>query len=198
MEVIKSVGHEQCEKLLFTSLCVAKYNHCVNDLNEGWVNMQLSKLFKMANQSGTKRDKLHRIYDLRMLGMVSLAIRGDSTNFHVDIINNEDEMYKIYHMSDLGNEYMVLTDRGFYCEKCGRYEKQNKNGTKKYCKKCTSPSPTRMIVCEDCGKTFEISSRDSKTTRCPECYYEYRRLYKARKEAERRQKSVDRPSEVEL
>ena len=101
-------------------------------------------------------------------------------------------------MTDLGNEYMVLTGRGFYCEKCGNYEKQNKNRTKKYCKKCNSPSPTRMIVCEDCGIVFEVPGKNSQTTRCPDCYAEHRRAYKARKEAERRQKNVDRSSEVDF
>ena len=198
MQVVRSVGNEQCEKLLFTSICVAKYNHAVNELNEGWINLQLSKLFKLANQSGSKRDKLHRIYDLRMLGMVSLAIRGDSTNFHVDIIDNLNDVYKIYQMSDLGNIYMVMTGRGFYCEKCGRYEKQNKNGTKKYCKKCTTSSPTKQIVCEDCGKVFEISNRDSKTTRCQDCYTEHRRVRKLETQRIRRSKNEVRPSEVEL
>lgn len=195
MDVVKSVQNEQCEKLLFASICVAKYYHAINELNDGWINIKLSQLFKIANQSGSKRDKLHRVYDLRILGMVSLAVRGDSTNFHVDIIDNSDDAYKIYHMTDLGNEYMALTGRGFYCEKCGRYEKQNKNGTKKYCKKCTTPSPTRMVVCEDCGNTFEVSNKNSQTTRCQDCYFEYRKTYKARKEAERRKNSVDRPSE---
>lgn len=198
MEVIKSVQNEQCEKLLFASVCAAKYYYAINELNNGWVNVKLPQLFKMANQSGSKRDKLHRVYDLRMLNTVSLAVRGDSTNFHVDIIDNLDEAYKIYRMTDLGNEYMVLTGRGLYCEKCGRYEKQNKNKTKKYCKQCAAPSPTRMIVCEDCGNTFEISNKNSQTTRCPDCYAEHRKARKLETQRLRRAANEVRPSEVDF
>lgn len=197
MEKVQSVCNEQAEKLLFASICVAKYYYNIIHVNLGWVTLPLPKLFKLANQSGAKKDKLLRIFYLKNLGMVSPSVRCDNTNVHVNIIDNSDEMYKIYHMIDLGNQYMVLSGKGFYCEKCGKYEKQNKRGTKKYCRACVSPSPTRMIVCEDCGKEFEVSNKDSKTTRCPDCYVEYRRNYYAKYKAASRErlKNVHRPSE---
>ena len=132
---------------------------------------------------------------LKTLGLVSPSVRCNNTNVHVDILDNSDEAYKLYHMTDIGNQYMVLAGKGFYCEKCGKYEKQNKCGTKKYCRSCASPSPTRMIVCEDCGNVFEVSNKNSQTTRCPDCYLEYRKNRKLETQRLRRAKNEVRPSE---
>lgn len=103
MEKIQSIGNEQAEKLLFTSICVAKYYCAIIHLNKGWVNLQPSKLFQLANQSGSKKDKMLRIHFLKKLGMVTPSVRCDNTNIRVNIIDNTDEAYKIYRMADLGN-----------------------------------------------------------------------------------------------
>ena len=47
--------------------------------------------------------------------------------------------------------------------------------------------PTAKVVqCIDCGEWFEVNTKDNETCRCNECYSEYRKLYKAEKEKERR------------
>lgn len=92
---------------------------------------------------------------------------------------------------------MVLTGKGFYCEKCGKYEKQNKCKTKKYCKECTSPTPIKTITCEDCGILFEVASKNTQTTRCPDCYSEHRKRRKIETQRLRRAKNEARPTEVE-
>lgn len=46
----------------------------------------------------------------------------------------------------------------------------------------------KTIQCEDCGEWFEISTKDNQTSKCKECYTEYRREYKAIKEKIRRLK----------
>ena len=58
MEAVKAVNHEQCEKLLFTSICLAKYYHQINSLNNGWINVGFPQLFKLANQTGSSDTKL--------------------------------------------------------------------------------------------------------------------------------------------
>lgn len=40
------------------------------------------------------------------------------------------------------------------------------------------PSPRmKAIQCVNCGKWFEVSLKDQRTTMCPDCYKEYRRNY---------------------
>lgn len=89
-------------------------------------------------------------------------------------------------MEALGNQYMVLIGCGFYCAKCGKYEKQNKAKTKIYCRNCVEPMKEKQIVCIDCGSAFIVSSKNNHSSRCPECYDSYRKQYKAKKEKERR------------
>lgn len=45
---------------------------------------------------------------------------------------------------------------------------------------------TKEIQCIDCGEWFEVGKYDSATCRCKECQKEYRKIYKAEKERERR------------
>ena len=46
-----------------------------------------------------------------------------------------------------------------YCKNCGKYERIN----------------IKTIICCDCGKEFEVDSKDTKSTMCKECYCIYRK-----------------------
>lgn len=68
------------------------------------------------------------------------------------------------------------------CERCGkRVPRITYN--QKYCSECALIPPpllgTKTMVCCDCGKEFEVDSKNNRSTRCPSCYKEYRRIYKA-------------------
>lgn len=47
---------------------------------------------------------------------------------------------------------------------------------------------TKSVQCVDCGEWFEVGIKDNETCRCPSCYAEYRKKYKAQKEKERRER----------
>lgn len=49
-------------------------------------------------------------------------------------------------------------------------------------------SKTKDVECVDCGKWFNASVKDNQTTRCPECYAEYRKVYLRKKQREQRAK----------
>ena len=63
---------------------------------------------------------------------------------------------------------------------------QEKTAFDAIAKNVTIQSETKEIQCIDCGEWFEISKYDSATCRCKECQKEYRKIYKAEKERERR------------
>ena len=46
----------------------------------------------------------------------------------------------------------------------------------------------KNIQCVDCGEWLSVNVKDNQTCRCPECYIEYRKKYKALKEKERRER----------
>lgn len=47
---------------------------------------------------------------------------------------------------------------------------------------------TKVIQCVDCGKWFEVNTKDNETCRCNECYSEYRKVYYREKKREQRLK----------
>lgn len=57
------------------------------------------------------------------------------------------------------------------CAECGILTRGNKNGTKKYCKDCSTHTPqeTKWVVCVDCGNEFEVDARVSNKSRCSIC-----------------------------
>ena len=78
-------------------------------------------------------------------------------------------------------------DNFIRCADCGILTRGNKNGTKRYCKDCSGYTPQEMktVVCVDCGEEFQVSAMANRTSRCQECYKEYRKKYKSQKELER-------------
>lgn len=49
---------------------------------------------------------------------------------------------------------------------------------------------TKVIQCEDCGEWFEVSIKDNRTTRCHNCYYDYRKQRKLDTQRLRRMNDV--------
>lgn len=80
------------------------------------------------------------------------------------------------------------------CSRCGKLF-LSISSKKKLCPACAEYQPIKekTVKCVDCGKDFLINSKNNETCRCDECYKKYRRVYKAKKESERRSKlnSVD-------
>ena len=203
LDAIQSLCDDQAERLMFTCLCLAKQYNAARPENSNWVNVDWVKLFKLANMNGDKKSKLLKIHYLKNSEQISLSLKCSNTNIRVEIISDGKD-YPITNLVDLGNQYMVLSGKGFFCNVCGKYEKFPKQKIKsksfikpKICKQCsqlTHPS-TKYIVCIDCGKLFETSVKDTRSERCSECYAEQRKNYYAKQKANQRDnaKNVHRP-----
>ena len=70
-----------------------------------------------------------------------------------------------------------LADGGLdYCPRCHkRFYKSHKN--QKYCPKCQGyvKQKTKIIVCCDCGKEFEVDGVVKNKKRCDECQIQHRK-----------------------
>ena len=123
------------------------------------------------------------------MGLLEFSRRNDNTNCQVTFVNDDSE--NILFISDsreLGYEYLAYKGDNFIrCADCGILTRGNKNGTKRYCKDCSGYTPQEMktVVCVDCGEEFQVSAMANRTSRCQECYKEYRKKYKSQKELER-------------
>lgn len=74
-----------------------------------------------------------------------------------------------------GGLFLSSSPRQKFCSACAKYQ----------------PLKEKTITCIDCGKPVLVKSKDNQTNRCEQCYKQYRRLYKSKKEMERRLEATD-------
>ena len=173
---------------MFTMLCLAKLGNERNERNNGWVNTEVKDIFTLARISATIYDKDLKINKLYQLGLIEFPKRNDLLNIRVTFSDNQgDEELYISDFRELGYEYLKYKGENFFrCQECGILVRQNKNGTKKYCKDCAgyTPQETKTITCINCGKEFEVKGSNTRTIRCSECQrikqLEYQRVSMAK------------------
>lgn len=169
---ISEIHNKVLERLMFTMLCLAKLGNERNERNNGWVNTEVKDIFTLARISATIYDQDLKINQLYQLGLIEFPKRNDLLNIRVTFIDDSDEELYISDFRELGYEYLKYKGENFFrCQECGILIRQNKNGTKKYCKDCAgyTPQETKTITCVDCGKEFEVDS-SSRRIRCDECF----------------------------
>ena len=111
--------------------------------------------------------------ELYKRGFIEVAKRVD--NLSVQLLYVDDSETGDVFISDfreLGYEYQNLCGDYFIrCEKCGKLVKDNKYKKRKYCNDCSTyiPQNTKLVECVDCGKSFIVSSKNTKTCRCEDC-----------------------------
>lgn len=179
METIANLHNKVLERLMFTMLCLAKLSDLKNLNNNGWVNADAKDIFTYA-RIGCKSDEREvKIGKLWQMGLLEFSKRNDNLNCRVTFVDNEgDEELFVSDFRELGYEYQKYKGENFIrCAECGILTRGNKNGTKKYCKDCSTytPQETKTVVCEDCGNEFEIAGNNKRTTRCEACYSAHRK-----------------------
>lgn len=173
MEIILGLKNKVLERLAFTMLCLAKLNNIKNPKNNGWVNAESKEIFNYARISCKADEREIKIGQLWQKGLLDFSKRNDNLNCRVTFINDdsEEELF-ISDFRELGYEYLLYKGENFIrCADCGILTRGNKAGTKKYCKDCTTYTPQvyKTVICVDCGKEFETSSKNSKSIRCSDC-----------------------------
>ena len=180
MKTITNLHNKCLERLMFTMLCLAKLSNEKNPNNNGWVNAEAKDIFKYARISCKSDEREIKIGKLWQMGLLEFSKRNDNLNCRVTFIDNDDEELFVSDFRELGYEYQKYRNESFIqCAECGILTRNNKNGTKKYCKNCDGsiPQETKLIMCIDCGKSIEIKSKNNKTNRCINCQKEYIRQY---------------------
>ncbi len=179
METITGIHNKVLERLMFTMLCLAKLSNVKNLNNNGWVNADAKDIFTYARIGCRADERDIKIGKLWQMKLLEFSKRNDNLNCRVTFINDDDdEVLFISDFRELGYEYLLYCGENFIrCNECGILTRSNKNGTKKYCKDCSTytPQETKKVVCVDCGIEFEIAGNNKRTTRCSGCYGKYRR-----------------------
>ena len=190
LETIQQLQSMKLEKLAFTLLCFAKLYNSRNINNNGWTNADRGEIKKSSkSEYGSKYTLLES--ELYKRGLIEFP--KSNTNLNIRVLFVDDTSKPVLYISDfrcLGYEYARYRGANYIkCKKCGilfRYkDKRNKK-----CKSCIEGERvlSRLLTCEDCGKTMIIPAANKRTTRCPECYTYYRRYKKIVAQRERRAK----------
>lgn len=173
LDTIAGINNKVLERLAFTMLCLAKYHNARNPENNSWVNTDSKDIFKLARISCTSIEREEKIGALHRMGLLQFSQRIDNTNCQVTFVNdNSEEILFIQDYRELGYEYLKYKGGNFIrCAECGILTRGNKYGNKKYCKNCAAytPQETKTIVCEDCGKMFQVIGSNKRTIRCMDC-----------------------------
>lgn len=195
LDTIALLHNMVLERYLFVMLCYCKAFNMTNDRNNDWVNMTISSLYKQARISpkgcSVSKDMYNRIYDIMHSGIqidgkeftfISLAKKVNN-NLHIDFVDHEGEpVLNITDFRELGYQYLYIyqKDNFIKCVNCGVL--MRKHNKKKYCLECSrkikyySPIVEKTLICEDCNKEFTVSSKNTKSTRCPECASEHQKM----------------------
>lgn len=190
MDRIQDIDNEKLERVAFVMLCLAKLNDLKSTKNNGWVNTDVKEIFSFARIPARVNERFMMLGKLEERGLIEFPKKNGNLNNRVTFIHeNSDEALFISDFRELGYEYQRYCGENIcMCAECGVLFRGNRQHNQRYCTNC-SPRTKQMdkpIICEDCGKQFFVSSLNSKSTRCPSCYLEYRRIRKLESQRNRR------------
>lgn len=177
IETISKIKDKVLERLAFTMLCLAKLSNLRNEKNNGWVNTDTKDIFKLARIACKVDEREIKIGELGRMGLLEFSKRNDNLNSRVTFIDDESKQKMfIKDFREIGYEYMLYKGENLIrCAECQILTRGNKYGNKRYCRNCVSPQITKKVICVDCGKQFEVKSKNNQTRRCADCYVLYRR-----------------------
>ena len=199
LNAISSLEDLRAEKVLFVLLCMAKQQGVSNGFTNGLVKYSLSDLCKMARISVPAEEREYILFNIVQSGLLGYPKKNNTQCLIVNFINeNSDVVLELNetHCTELAYEYLMWKNGGQgydRCEFCDKVIKQYKSHPRRFCRECAEivgdvPDDIRVKLCVDCGKPIYVSLLNTETSRCEECYSQYRRKYKAQKEKERRER----------
>lgn len=136
LDIINSAKTQRQRKFLFTLYIIARYTN-----RFGWVYLQDTELYKLANISKESRKKSNIIYELKQDGLIKLTVRVDDNKIGVNLSDGKDDkiVFKVESLKYLGNQYVAFVDNTKRCCcQCGKLIKikSKYDSSTKYCKKC--------------------------------------------------------------
>lgn len=175
IDIIKSLDNLRYQKVLFVMLCAAKVQKISDGYSNGFTNISITDIYKMARVSIPAQDREYLLHHLLIKGLIKKPQKNDSKGIFVCFIS-EDEgdialELKECDFKELAYTYLSWLDNGvgyLKCKKCGCTIKKHKDI--KYCQDCmSSTSDIQRKICIDCGQVYETSMKDTSSCRCIEC-----------------------------
>ncbi len=147
LNICKSLNGVQKQRLMFTLICIAKFNSAAQGKRTGWVNTQSKDIFRMANLNTPTKRRALMLNDLRDAGLIQFSCKVDSTSINVVCLDHSgDPLYFITKFENLGHRYTMFAEGGhFECERCGAIVKKTGNNHK-YCPECAAQAHREVVA----------------------------------------------------
>lgn len=140
LDEISKLVNIKYEKLVFTMLCFAKLYNALSENNNGWVNIRIPEIFRIARVTVKyKKDKFLFLNDIEKSGLISFSNKNDNLNLKINFVGNDldKSVITISDFRELGYEYLNYIGDGNFirCSECGRLVRKSGNKIR-YCKDC--------------------------------------------------------------
>ena len=182
MEIIQELDNKINQRLLFTMMCLARYNNYLRCADYNYTNNDRYKIAKLAAIPGSKDEKMDRFGELIDIGLISYAKKTMNTKVNCMTDNFDQEIaIKITRIEDIANQYRLYCGEDYvYCEDCGLLFRNSSTKPAKKCPACRKydPAELRTFICADCGEEFLSNCRGNIPVRCHTCRDTHRSEYK--------------------
>ena len=180
MEIIQGLDNKITQRLLFTMMCLARYNNYLRCADYNYTNNDRYKIAKLAAIPGSKDEKMDRFGELIDIGLISYAKKTMNTKVNCMTDNFDQEIaIKITRIEDIANQYRLYCGEDYvYCEDCGLLFRNSSTKPAKKCPTCRKydPAELRTFICADCEEEFLSNCRGNIPVRCHTCRVEYKKL----------------------
>ena len=177
MDIITAQNNLRYEKILFVLLCMVKVQKASYGFDNGLISYNITDLFKTARVSVPVDERENILHQFLKLDLIGLPMKNDTKCLFVKFVDEyEDDIVLELNEQDCGElayAYLKYTGKSkvFRCAKCGKLIKQSKKFGD-LCKGCQeSTTNMRTKWCIDCGKEFQIDSRNMTKCRCEQCQH---------------------------
>lgn len=132
----KAYNAKTLQKLAFSLLCLGKFQ-LLKGRNEPWVNIDIDKLFKIANIDCSSREtQIMHLIDLKDLGLIEVTSSASDSSFKVLYIEQGATEITVCDINECGKVYEQYLGTPYVrCEYCGGLTRVKSNRTK-YCNDC--------------------------------------------------------------
>lgn len=143
LDEISEIDNLKYQKLLFTMLCYAKLYNLISENNNGWINVDIKEIFRVARVSVKHRnDKFLYLNDLERTGLISFSSKNDNLNIRVNFADMSGKsVLDVDDFRELGYEYLNYMKKGSFirCTECNRLvkKKSKHDYSTKYCATCS-------------------------------------------------------------
>lgn len=146
LSIVDSVAGIRQKRLLFTLICLAKYENAVRGNDSNWVKTEWKQVMALANIVTSSSVQMQLLRDLHDSKLIAYSRRVDDLSVRVLCLDDNDPVLHISDFRNIGNQYMMYRGAPFIrCDGCDIVIKKKSN-SHRYCPNCAAEMYTKQSV----------------------------------------------------